>query len=123
MLKGVIERVPEGEKTTWYSRMVIQPKKNGTARRTVDLSYLSKHGIEDDENERRSVNTMLYNSELSNQNFNKARTVCSLKNNLELDACALLFQDSQPGCVQEMLKRFKIKRKLEIFLQIKITHF
>ena len=45
VLKGVIERVPEGEKTTWCSRMVIQPKKNGTARRTVDLSYLSKHGI------------------------------------------------------------------------------
>ena len=27
--------------------MVIQPKKNGKARRTVDLSYLSKHGLDE----------------------------------------------------------------------------
>jgi hypothetical protein len=27
--KGVLERVPVGEADTWYSRMVIQPKKNG----------------------------------------------------------------------------------------------
>ena len=45
--KGVLERVPEGEPDTWCSRLVIQPKKNGLARRTVDLSYLSKHGIEE----------------------------------------------------------------------------
>jgi len=42
--KGVIERVPVGEKDTWCSRMVIQPKKDGRARRTVDLSGLSKVG-------------------------------------------------------------------------------
>ena len=45
--KGVLERVPEGRPDTWCSRMVIQPKKNGTARRTVDLSYLSKHGLDE----------------------------------------------------------------------------
>ena len=45
--KGVLERVPEGIPDTWCSRMVIQPKKNGKARRTVDLSYLSKHSIEE----------------------------------------------------------------------------
>ena len=42
--KGILERVPVGEKDTWCSRMVIQPKKNGRARRTVDLSGLSKVG-------------------------------------------------------------------------------
>ena len=39
--KGVLERVPVGEADTWCSCMVIQPKKNGRARRTVDLSGLS----------------------------------------------------------------------------------
>jgi hypothetical protein len=42
--KGILERVPLGEAYTWCLRMVIQPKKNGTARRTVDLSGLSKVG-------------------------------------------------------------------------------
>ena len=42
--KGILERVPVGEKDTWCSRMVIQPKKNGRARRTVDLSGLSRVG-------------------------------------------------------------------------------
>ena len=42
--KGVLERVPVGEADTWCSRIVIQPKKNGRARRTVDLSGLSKAG-------------------------------------------------------------------------------
>ena len=35
-------RVPVGIKDSWCARMVIQPKKNGRARRTVDLSGLSK---------------------------------------------------------------------------------
>jgi hypothetical protein len=42
--KGVLETVPVGEADTWCSSMVIQPKKNGGARRTVDLSGLSKAG-------------------------------------------------------------------------------
>jgi hypothetical protein len=42
--KGVLEGVPVGEADSWCSRMVIQPKKNGRARRTVDLSGLSKAG-------------------------------------------------------------------------------
>jgi hypothetical protein len=42
--KRVLERVPVGEADTWCSRMVIQPKKNGRARRTVDPSGLSKAG-------------------------------------------------------------------------------
>jgi hypothetical protein len=42
--KGVLERVPVGDADTWCSRLVIQPKKNGRARRTVDLSGLSKAG-------------------------------------------------------------------------------
>ena len=40
--KGILERVPAGEHDTRCSRMVIQAKKSGKARRTVDLSYLSK---------------------------------------------------------------------------------
>ena len=43
--KGVLERVPAGESMEWCTRMVVQTKKNGTARRTVDLSYLSRHGL------------------------------------------------------------------------------
>ena len=42
--KGILRRVPPGRADTWCSRMVIQPKKNGKARRTVDLSGLSKAG-------------------------------------------------------------------------------
>jgi hypothetical protein len=42
-LGEILERVPVGEADMWCSRMVIQPKKNGTAR-TVDLSGLSKVG-------------------------------------------------------------------------------
>ena len=45
MMKGILEQVPTGEHNTWCSRVVIQEKKNGKARRTVDLSYLSKHGL------------------------------------------------------------------------------
>ena len=45
--KGILERVPAGEHDTWYSRMVIQSKKIGKVRRTVDLSYLSKHVLDE----------------------------------------------------------------------------
>ena len=45
MKKGILERVPAGEHDAWLSRMVIQEKKNGKVRRTVDVSYLSKHGL------------------------------------------------------------------------------
>ena len=38
VMKGILERVPNGEPDTWCSRIVIQEKKNGKARRTVDLS-------------------------------------------------------------------------------------
>ena len=37
--KGILERVSEGEHDTWCSRMVIHPKKNGKARRTVDMAW------------------------------------------------------------------------------------
>ena len=40
--KGILRRVPQGEPDNWCARMVIQPKKNGRARRTVDLSGLSR---------------------------------------------------------------------------------
>ena len=43
--KGILERVLAGEPDTWCSRMVNHEKKNGKARRTVDLSYLSKRGL------------------------------------------------------------------------------
>ena len=42
VIKGILERVKAGEPDPWCSRMVIQEKKNGKARRTVDLSYLRK---------------------------------------------------------------------------------
>ena len=47
IMKGNLERVPDGEPDTLCSRQVIQEKKNGKARRTVDLSYLSKHGSDE----------------------------------------------------------------------------
>ena len=47
VIKGIPERVPEGRPDMWCSRMVIQPKKRGRGRRTVDLSYLSKHCLEE----------------------------------------------------------------------------
>jgi hypothetical protein len=48
--KGILERVPAGEHGTWCSRMVIQSKKNGKVRRTVDVSYLRKHGLDESHN-------------------------------------------------------------------------
>ena len=47
VMKGILEMVPDGEPEMWCSRLVIQEKKNGKARRTVDLSYLSKHGLDE----------------------------------------------------------------------------
>ena len=39
VMKGILEeRVPVGEPDSWCSRMVIQEKKNGKTRQTVDLS-------------------------------------------------------------------------------------
>ena len=39
---GILERVPDGEPTTWCHRMVITRKHDGSPRRTVDLSPLNK---------------------------------------------------------------------------------
>ena len=39
---GIIEPVPQGTPTEWCSRMVVASKKDGTARRTVDLQQLNK---------------------------------------------------------------------------------
>ena len=47
VMKGILERVLVDELDYWCSRVVIQEKKNGKARRTVDLSYLCKHGLEE----------------------------------------------------------------------------
>ena len=40
VMKGIQERVLAGEPDSCCWRMVIQEKKNGQARRNVDLSYL-----------------------------------------------------------------------------------
>ena len=45
--KGVLERVPYGTPDTWCTRMIIQAKKNGKPRRTIDLSALTKASIRD----------------------------------------------------------------------------
>ena len=39
---GILEKVPEGTPVEWCARMVVQPKKDGTPRRTVDLQELKK---------------------------------------------------------------------------------
>lgn len=39
---GIIEPVPVGTPTTWCSRMVVAPKKDGSPRRTVDLQKLNE---------------------------------------------------------------------------------
>ena len=38
---GIIEPVQAGTPTTWCSRMVVAPKKDGTPRRTVDLQKVN----------------------------------------------------------------------------------
>ena len=45
VIRGVLEKVPSGTPDTWCAWLVLQPKKNGTARRTIDLSALTKVGI------------------------------------------------------------------------------
>ncbi len=42
---GVIEPVPANIATTWCSRMVVTPKKDGTPRRVVDLQALNKSSV------------------------------------------------------------------------------
>ena len=44
--KGILEKVPVSEPDSWCSRMVIQERRIGRARRTRVLSHLSKHGLE-----------------------------------------------------------------------------
>ena len=43
--RGVLRKVGPGEPVKWCARMVIQPKKDGRPRRTVDLSGLTKAGV------------------------------------------------------------------------------
>ena len=62
VLKGVLERVPVGEADTWCSRMVIQPKKNGRARRTVDLAKLSRAGKHESHHTRSAAEIALLGS-------------------------------------------------------------
>ena len=40
--RGVIEEVPAGEPTQWCARMVVVPKKDGRARRTVDFQRVNR---------------------------------------------------------------------------------
>ena len=42
---GVLEPVPIGTPTTWCSRMVVCPKKDGSPRRTVDLQALNRAAV------------------------------------------------------------------------------
>ena len=42
---GVLEQVPIGAPTTWCSRMVVCPKKDGSPRRTVDLQCLNRAAV------------------------------------------------------------------------------
>ena len=39
---GITEPVTQGTPTTWCSRMIVVPKKDGTPRRTEDLQKLNK---------------------------------------------------------------------------------
>ena len=45
LAKGVLERVTISTQDTWCMRMVITPKKDGTPRRTIDLSAITRAGI------------------------------------------------------------------------------
>lgn len=42
---GIVEKVPQGDVSEWCSRMVVNAKKNGKPRRTVDLQQLNKNTI------------------------------------------------------------------------------
>ena len=54
--KGVLEKVPVGEPLEWCTRMIIQTKKDGRPRRTVDLSYLSRNSVAEDHHTRSAAN-------------------------------------------------------------------
>jgi hypothetical protein len=40
VMKGILERVPVGKPDSWCSMMVIQERRNGRARRTVDFEWI-----------------------------------------------------------------------------------
>ena len=42
---GVLERVDPNTPTTWFSRMVVTCKADGTPRRTVDLQPQNRHSV------------------------------------------------------------------------------
>ena len=41
--KGILRKVPVGERTDWCMRMLVVPKHNGSPRRTVDFQPLNKY--------------------------------------------------------------------------------
>ena len=66
---GVIEPVPIGEPVTWYHRMVVCAKKNGSPRRIVDFQPLNIHAS------RETHHTQLLYHQVRSVPSNKKKTV------------------------------------------------
>ena len=56
--RGVLRKVGPGEPTQWCAKMVIQPKKDGRVRRTVDFLGLTKTGIRETHHTRSPINVV-----------------------------------------------------------------
>ena len=78
----------------------------------VNFQVLRNQFLED-EDERAETNKMLYDNEDSKQGFNVSKTKCSLKQNLELEACKIVLDDAFPGCTKKITKRIKPLKKLQ----------
>ena len=70
---GIIEPVPQGEPTAWYSQMIIIPKKDCSPRRTVDLPNLNE--------------AILRETHHIPSPFNQVNVIPSNAKNSKLDAC------------------------------------
>ena len=79
----------------------------------VNVQVMRNQYLED-EDERQEINKIIYGTELAFHNYNLAKTRCSLKSNLELEACKIVIDDAFPGCINRITKGIKLRRKLEV---------
>ena len=74
-----------------------------------------RNWIQVNEDERQKVNRLIYEAELAEFGFNEAEARCSLKNNLEFDACKIVLDDVFPGFIKRTTNTLGYSKKIKIF--------